>query len=137
MLVGLAASVFVWGSAPALARTCYTPTGDVRRAILDALRTPVAADLGQAVEFVVTRMTVCWQGEPAWAFVDARPQRPGGAPVNWGSAGYVDCSRTVQGLLKRGSPAGGWSVVESAVCPTDVPWAAWTEQYGAPAALFR
>jgi hypothetical protein len=130
-------SVLAAGVTPARAQsTCYTPQGEERRAILDALRAPVSAELSQPVEFVIRKMRVCWKEVPAWAFVDATPQRPGGEPVGWESAGFIDCSRTVQGLLRR-DLEGTWSVTESAVCPTDVPWSAWSGQYGAPPELFK
>jgi hypothetical protein len=114
---------------------CYTPQGEERRAILDALRRPVEGDLHQPTEFVITKFRVCWSGQPIWAFVDARPQRPGSAPIDWKSAGYEDCSWTVEGLLRK--TRAGWQVVEHDVCPTDVPWSAWTDEYGAPPELFR
>jgi hypothetical protein len=116
---------------------CYTPQGAERKSILDVLRKPVEDNLRQQVEFVITKLRVCWSGRPSWVFVDAKPQRPGGGPLNWQAAGYEDCSRTVQGLLKIPSVGAGWQVVEAAICPTDVPWAAWTNEYGAPEELFR
>lgn len=116
---------------------CYTPKGAERKAILDALRAPVAAELQQSVEFVVTKIRVCWKGSPAWSFVDARPQRPGGAPIDWESTGHIDCDHSVEGLLRHTTPAGRWKVVESVVCPSDVPWAAWSDQHGAPPELFE
>lgn len=119
------------------AEVCYTPEGAERKAVLDSLRTPVAAELKQSVEFVVKKLRVCWKGSPQWAFVDAVPQRPGGAAVDWESTGHIDCGHLVHGLLKQTTPGSGWSVVESVVCPSDVPWADWSNQYGAPQKLFE
>lgn len=116
---------------------CYTPKGAERKAILDTLRGPVAAELQQSVEFVVTKFRVCWKSSPAWAFVDARPQRPGGGRINWEQTGHIDCDPSAEGLLRQATPAGGWKVVESVVCPSDVPWAAWSDQHGAPPELFE
>lgn len=115
---------------------CYTPQGAERKVVLDTLRGPVAGILKQPVEFVVSKIRVCWSGNPAWAFVDAKPQQPGGRPINWKAVGFDDCSETNQGLLRK-TPKGQWTVVANDVCPTDVPWADWNRAHGAPNELFK
>lgn len=138
LAVALALSCF--GLLPAAAQSggsCYTPQGTERKTILDVLRKPVADNLHQQIEFVITKFRVCWSGRPTWAFVDAKPQKPGGGPLNWQAAGYEDCSQTIEGLLKKSSEGADWQVVVTDICPTDVPWAAWTQEYGAPEELFR
>ncbi|MEZ5851847.1 MAG: hypothetical protein R3D68_14475 [Hyphomicrobiaceae bacterium] len=124
------------GAPMALAEGCTTPQGALRRSVLDAVRVPVAENLRQSVEFVVRKIRVCGRGAEQWAFVFAKPQRPGGAPIDWRAAGHFDCSETSMGLLYRAGPADPWTVVDYAVCPTDVTWAGWSEQYGAPPQLF-
>ncbi len=138
-LLILAATMLTLASGPsaASAQECFTPQGALRRSVLDALRAPVADNLKQPIEFVVSTIRVCWEGRELWAFVFAKPQKPGGAPIDWQSAGYFDCSQTVMGLLGRSYPSDPWTVLDHAICPTDVTWAGWTEQYGAPPQLFE
>ena len=90
---------------------CYTPQGAEHKTILDVLRRPLEDNLHQQIEFVITKFRVCWSGKPNWAFVDAKPQKPGGVSINWRAAGYEDCSQTIQGLLKKSSAGAGWQVV--------------------------
>ena len=109
-----------------------TPRGAERRDILDALRVPVSRELRQPVEFVVE--TIVMSGN--WAFVIATPQRPGGREIDWQNTVCAgDVSHLVGGLLRKRE--GRWSVRAYALCPTDVAWEPWPEQYGAPAELFR
>ncbi|MFO1135318.1 MAG: hypothetical protein U1E30_09065 [Rhodoblastus sp.] len=128
------ASVFAW-AAPlprAHAQGCVNATGETRAAILDVVREPVAADLRTKVEFKVERARVCG----AWSFVLATPQLPGGGQIRWsGTPCQGDTSHLV-GALLRGK-AGGWELVDYALCPSDVAWADWPEKYGAPAAIFE
>jgi len=119
------------------ARTCFTPSGQSRKSILDALRRSVARTFRQSVEFSVNRIRVCWRDQPSWAFVDAMPQRPGGGPIDWRRAGFEDCSKTVHGLLKPDRTGSRWTVLVREVCPTDLSWADWPRRYGAPEELFR
>lgn len=109
----------------------YTPQGAERKAILDALRPTVIEALGAPIEFVVERLTA--SGE--WAFALVTPQRPGGAAITWaGTVCEGDVSHLIGGLLRKSGSA--WSIVATALCPTDVAWATWPADYGAPADLF-
>jgi hypothetical protein len=133
----LAPLLGAFGFALPAAAQCYTPQGAERKEILDVLRRPAEANLRPPVEFVIAKFRVCWQGRPSWAFVDARPQRPGGAPIDWKAAGYEDCSPTIFGLLRKPSAGAAWRVVAHAICPTDVTWDGWPDEFGAPRELFR
>jgi len=107
------------------------PQGAERKAVLNALRTPVEEELGPPIEFVVKRIAVVGD----WAFVMATPQHSGGVPIDWAhSVCSGDVSHLVGGLMKRSD--GGWKVVDMVLCPTDVAWATWPQDYGAPSALF-
>lgn len=138
-LTAMAVTLLALAIAPsaASAQDCFTPQGTLRKSVLDTLRVPFVDNLKQPVEFVVSKIRVCWRGTELWAFVFAKPQRPGGAPIDWRSAGYSDCSETGMGLLGRSRPSDPWAVLDHAICPTDVTWAGWSEQYGAPPQLFE
>lgn len=115
---------------------CYQPQGVERRAILDVESKSVAYDLKQPISLRITKFRVCRSGNSSWAFIDARPHRVDGGVINWEAMNYVNCSHSVQALLKK-QPQGSWRILASDVCPSDVPWAAWSRQYGAPPDLFR
>src|ERR1700730_3040885 len=51
----------------------------LRKQVLDALRPSVMHEIGGEIEFVVNELRVLAQ----WAYVNARPQRPGGQPIDW------------------------------------------------------
>ena len=140
--IALAALFAGMSALPAIAAAadCSVPAPGTaeRGAIMDPVRAPVATELKQAVEFVAHKFKVCTQGGESFAFLDAAVQGPGGSAVDWSITPYADadCSRLVIALLHRqaGQP---WAVTELDVCPTDVPWEVWPEQYHAPAELFR
>lgn len=119
----LAVAATMGGAAtPALAQRASAtapaaPGSAQRRAILDALRPAVEAQIGPNVEFVVREIRVV----RGWAFVMAEPQR-------WGR-GAIDGHRyfpyfdemgglTVTALLRYRN--GGWQLVEQAIGATDV-----------------
>lgn len=131
LLVTLGALVSMTAiSAPAEAMP-YTPQGEERKAILDALRVTVAEALGAPIEFVVEKIAA--SGE--WAFALVTPRRPGGAPIAWEKTVCAgDVSYLVGGLMRKNGTS--WSVAASAICPTDVAWSEWPKDYGAPAEIF-
>lgn len=120
------------GSAQSPAATpCHSASGEDRAAVLSALRTPVSSALKTAVEFVVERARICGD----WAFVVATPQKKGGGEPRWaGTACAGDTSHLAGGLMRRTGAT--WSLVEYALCPSDVAWSDWPEQFNAPQALF-
>lgn len=123
----------------AVAASCpYTPAigSAERKAIMDALRGPVEAELNQNIKFVAKKFTVCH----GWAFLEAEPQQPGGHGVDWTITPYRDevqqgvCGGYVHALLVR--DAGHWRVRTKIICASDVPYVDWPKEFGAPAALF-
>lgn len=130
LLATLAAAILA-GLRPAHAAAPYVPRGTERKAILDALRAPVTKQLGRPVEFVIKHFAVT----AGWAFVMADMQGPGGGQINWQSTPCSgDVSHLVGGLLRLQN--GQWTVTGFALCPTDVAWATWPKDHGAPAAIF-
>lgn len=135
----LALFALVASSSAAAAQGCpFTPAvGDPeRKAIMDALRGPVEAELGQQVRFVAETFNVCG----GWAFLEASPQRPDERPVDWTITPYREavedgvCGGYVHALLVKEN--GGWHVREHVICASDVPWVDWSGQFGAPRELF-
>ena len=117
---------------PAPAPTAEAAPASQRKAILDALRVPIERDLKQPVIFAVQKYAVIGD----WAFVMATPKRPDGGEIAWArTVCRGDVSHLVGGLMKRED--GRWIVRDFALCPTDVAWDGWPEQYGAPRALFQ
>src|SRR5438105_9926464 len=68
------------------AQVVTPPSGSsVRNQILDALRPTVAKEIGGAIEFAVSELRVLYD----WVYVSARPQRPGGSPIDWLATKYA------------------------------------------------
>lgn len=104
-------------SAQGVNAVSVAPGSVQRRAILDAIRPAVEAQLGPDVEFVVHDLRIL----RGWAFVAATPQRRGGRPIN-GYDYFPDFDDMggleVQAVLRlRG---GRWTVVQQAIGATDV-----------------
>ncbi len=112
------------------------PGTPLRAAILDALRPVVAKEIGGDIEFVVSTIRVL----NGWAYVSAKPQRPGGAPIDWRATKFRRAweqdmmSDLVLGLLQL--QGGTWSVIEYEIGPTDVSWVEWIKQHSLPRILF-
>ena len=102
-----------------------------RRALLDAIRPTIALKLNAPIEFVVLDMRVLGD----WAFVQVRPQRPGGKRIDLrrtplhADADFMDGVRT-EAILKRTN--GKWYIVEYAIGATDVWYAGWCGRTPAP-----
>ena len=102
------------GPSPAFAPS---PGSAQRRAILDALRPAIEAQIGPDVEFVVRQIRVVG----GWALVIADPQRRGGGAID-GHHYFADFDNMgglmVTALLRQRS--GRWTLVEQAIGATDV-----------------
>ena len=88
-----------------------------RRAILNALRPAIQAEIGPEIEFVVHDIRVV----RGWAFVSATPQRPGGAPID--GYRYFPYFSEMDGLTTTAVlrlEDGFWTLVDHAIGATDV-----------------
>ena len=80
--------------------------------------------------------------QDGWAFASVRPRTADGKPIDFLRTRYAERQRdgvldgdgTYALLSRRG---GAWKVVQFDVGPTDVAWAAWPEEFGAPAAVVQ
>jgi len=107
-----------------------------RKPLLEAARKSVEKDLGQPIRFVVVELRV----RENWAFAHLRPQTPDGRPIDLTKtryadpyeAGFLDGDDIYALLRAHGST---WKLTTFVLGPTDVAWAAWPEEYGAPAEL--
>jgi hypothetical protein len=123
----------------AQAQPVTTPgRGSILRAdILAALRPSVEKETGGPVQFVITVMHVM----DGWAYVDAKPQRPGGGAINWRATRHRQAyeadafSGLVLALLRRQD--GRWTVVDTFIGPTDVAWYEWVKKYKLPETFFQ
>jgi hypothetical protein len=113
------------------------PGSAERTAILEAVRAEIAADLPRPVVFRVHRLGVAG----GWAFLAATPQQPDGRPYDYRGTRYqaeIDdglFDDNLFALLQRAH--GRWRVRARIIGATDVPFEDWSEEYGAPAAIFR
>jgi hypothetical protein len=101
------------------------PGSAQRRAILDALRPSIEAQIGPDVEFVVREIRVVG----GWAFVAADPQRRGGGKIDghhyfphFDDMGGLSVTALLRYQNRR------WNLVEQAIGATDV----WFCDHGPP-----
>ncbi len=113
----LAAMSMVFGISHAHAQALHSPApgSSERRAILDAVRPVVIAQVGPPVEFVVNDIRVVG----GYAFVVVEPQRPGGGRIDYSHLddGLMDGLRTEAILVNRN---GRWLVAPHRTGATDV-----------------
>jgi hypothetical protein len=113
------------------------PGSPERRAITDALRSPVERELKQKVVFKIERLKL----KDGWAFLSGVPQRPDGGRVDYSSTPYKEAINEgafddgIVALLRR--KAGKWQVVKYVIGATDVPYVTWDKDYKAPPAIFQ
>jgi hypothetical protein len=127
------------GVAPADTGRPYTPEkgSPERKAIVDALRTPVEKKLKQPVIFKIDHLKV----QNGWAFLLGVPQRPDGSGIDYQNTIYQEAVRA--GAFDNGIVAlmhnvnGKWRVTEYVIGATDVPYVDWDKKYRAPKAIFE
>ncbi len=132
----LAAAMLLAGIAPLAAQTS-PPRGSPQRAeLMDALRPTAMTEIGGPIEFVVKELRVI----PPWAYVFVRPQRPGGAPIDWRRTKFREdyeagiLGDDIMALLRHDGAR--WNVVEYAIGPSDVAWDGWRQERRLPRRLF-
>lgn len=108
-----------------------------RKAVLDALRVPVSAEVHAQVLFQVKQFKVL----SGWAFVGAMPvQADGVTMLDYHGTPYqtdVEHGDFDYGLFALLHQVGGkWKVATYKLGAGDIPYVDWAKKYGAPAALF-
>lgn len=108
-----------------------------RQAILKSTLADLVRALGKPAQLDVSSLRV--SGE--WAFVYASIQTPGGQPIDYADTPFAEAAEAGMkskryAALLRGH-ATEWTLVASAIGPTDVAWSPWATQYGAPQAIFE
>lgn len=101
------------------------PESGDRNEVVATVLARIEADLGKPVKFDVKT----FNSADGWALVDGQLQDTNGQPV----AGVT--SPRYNGLLKK--TGAKWTILESAIGPTDVQWAGWKAKYpDAPAQIW-
>jgi hypothetical protein len=107
-----------------------------RRAIMDAARQPISRELGQSVIFVVDVVRT----DGHWAYLQAVPHQPGGAPINWDRTRFGrdirDGMMSDIAMVLLRNRDGRWQVEDHVFGPTDVYWYEWVDRYSLPETLF-
>lgn len=105
-----------------------------RKAILDAIRPAIEAQMRGPVEFQISIM----RSDGGWAFIEADPQRPDGGQIDPETTAFAGRSDSMDGLttyaLVRFAD-GRWNHVIDIVGPTDVAHIGWPDQYQVPKAV--
>lgn len=125
------------GKAPEQPQTTQERPLEDRQIITAMVNAALAADFEKDVSARIDTL----RAEGDWAWVVALPQAPDGGAFDFRgtryaerqAAGMLDGGGTTYMLLQR--QEGVWVVRDFAVGPTDLAYADWPTQYGAPAAL--
>ena len=133
------ALAFLLVAVSAFSADVHTPSkGDPeRKAILDALRIPVRAELKKDVIFKVDRLKV--QGD--WAFLGGVPLQPDGSAMDY--KGTIHMEAIKEGAFDGGIFAllhkrdGKWKTVRFIIGATDVPYVDWSQEFKAPEEIFE
>ena len=120
----------------AFAAELHEPAGGSaeRKAILDAIRPAIEAQMRGPVEFRVDIM----RSDGEWAFVSAKPQRPGGGVIDPETTAFAGQSEVMDGLATYALVRfanGRWNHVADIVGPTDVAYERWVDLYRVPKAV--
>lgn len=125
-------------SQPPAAPSSSAPAASAQSAEMLAVLTPViGAEIGQPVQLEIKQTNV----QAEWAWVSVQPRQPDGAAIDWSTTalagryenGVMDESGAAYALLKQ--EGGAWRLVTHVIAPTDVAWASWPAEYGAPAEI--
>ena len=117
----------------------YTPKpGDPeRKAITDALRSPVEKELKKRVIFKIDHLKV----HNGWAFLRGVPLQSDGKPMSYKGTPHQQAidegafDDGVCALLRKDGTE--WRVVTYVIGATDVPYVEWDKEYKAPSAIFK
>ncbi|CPR65592.1 hypothetical protein [Mycobacteroides abscessus] len=102
---------------------------DDRNEVVAAALARIEADLGKPVKLEVRN----FHRAGDWAFLDGQLQDTNGQPVDYSGTPFAEAaanggkSKRYDGLLKKTGPK--WSILESTIGPTDVPWEGWKAKY--------
>lgn len=132
-------AVYLFALTAAFAAEPHTPkTGSLeRKAIADALRVPVKAELKKDVIFKVNRLKVL----NGWAFLAGVPLKPDGSEMDY--RGTIHMEAINEGAFDGGIFAllqqrdGQWVTVRYIIGATDVPYVDWPQEFGAPGVIFE
>ncbi|QCH25815.1 hypothetical protein [Mycobacteroides salmoniphilum] len=96
------------------------PESGDRNEVVATVLARIEADLGKPATLDVQKLNIV----DGWAFIDSRLQDTDGTHPT----GY-------EGLLRKTGPK--WTILESAIGPTDVPWVSWKPKHpDAPAQIW-
>ncbi|WP_078290349.1 hypothetical protein [Mycobacterium sp. D16R24] len=116
--------------------TPVDPTSPEAAVILAPALADVTAQLGKPVRLDVRSL----KSADGWVFLWSAMQEPDGSPIDYTGTPFAEAS--AHGVLSKKYVAllhqdeQGWALVDKRVGPSDIAWAGWGAQYGAPAAIF-
>lgn len=116
--------------------TAVDPASPEATTILAPALADVTAQLGKPVRLDVRSL----KAADGWAFLWSAMQEPDGNPIDYTGTPFAEAaanggkSKKYVALLHQDEQ--GWTLVDKRIGPSDVAWAGWSAQYGAPAAIF-
>ena len=104
---------------------------------VEAAQANAARELGKPVQLAIKTFNT----EQGWAFIHATMLGADGQPFSYAGTEFAQAaeagikSTSYAALLQR-THDGKWHIVVERIGPTDLAWADWSQQYGAPPTLF-
>ncbi len=140
VLIAILAFVAACSQPPASTESPNPPAASDNSAAIISVLTPlVAAEIGAPVRLEVRRLNV----QDEWAWIAVNTLQPDGSAIAWSATALA--SRYENGAMDEGGGAyallkqenGAWRLVTHVVAPTDMAWASWPREYGAPATIME
>jgi hypothetical protein len=108
-----------------------------QHAVVDAAQAHATQELGKPVKLAIKKFST----EQQWAFVHATMLDPNGQAFSYAGTSYAadaeaGIKSTSYAALLQKTDDGTWRIVAERIGPTDMAWADWSKEYGAPATLF-
>jgi hypothetical protein len=113
------------------------PNSPEQHTIIDAAQAHATHELGKPVQLAIKKFST----EQGWAFVHATMLGPNGQAFSYSGTSYAadaeaGIKSTSYAALLQKTNDGTWHIVAERIGPTDMAWADWSKEYGAPSTLF-
>jgi hypothetical protein len=101
-----------------------------------AILAPALADLNNQLQKPANLDGTMLRTSQGWAFVQGQIKGPDGQWIDYSGTPFAIGNHSKKYLALVRASGQGWQLVTSKVGPTDVAWANWSQEYGAPAEIF-
>jgi hypothetical protein len=101
-----------------------------------AILAPALADLNNQLQKPANLDGTLLRTSQGWAFVQGQIKGPDGQWIDYSGTPFAIGNHSKKYLALVRDSGQSWQLVTSKVGPSDVAWANWSQEYGAPAEIF-